>query len=381
MHLAIDAVGNKQAGVKTILLDTLSAAIADPDVSKISVFTSPQALRDFELPASAKLQELPQPAAENFALRLWWYERQLPREVAALQPDVLLCMHSMGQSPRSVPHVTFVQRPLVYSSETRALVKWHQRYRMPVIRAAIGRSCRSAQRIFVHTPTELQSVATEFGISQDRIQIVLPPPRPLPPAALPAPELQPMREAPEGRRMLFVGQLFAHKNVGIIVDAMPELRSRFPDLTFFISGPPTHELRAAPGVEYLGAVPDTALREAYELATFLIMPSLHETIGLPMPEAMSVGTPVVAADRPYAHDVCEDAALFFEPGNESDLVEKVSLMLRDELLQHELRRRGTHLVQKRAQERPYDKLIEATKAVVFGCREASLLDQTGPLPP
>jgi glycosyltransferase involved in cell wall biosynthesis len=371
MHLAIDAVGNKQAGVKTILLDTLAAAITHDEVTKISIFTSPKSVRDFDLPRSEKLQELPQPAAETFALRLWWYERQLPRAVAALQPDVLLCVHSMGLSPRSIPHVTFVQRPLVYSPETRALVKWHQRYRMPVIKAAIGRSCRSARRIFVHTPTERRSVANEFGISEDRIQIVLPPPRPLPRTALPAPELQPMREAPEGQRMLFVGQLFAHKNLGVVVDAMPELRKVFPELTFFISGPPAHELRAGPGVVYLGAVPDTALREAYELATFLIMPSLHETIGLPMPEAMSVGTPVVSADRPYAHDVCEDAALFFEPGNRSDLVEKVSLMLRDEALQQELRRRGTQLVKKRAQEHPYDRLIEATKAIAQGCRDAS----------
>ncbi len=363
MHLAIDAVGNKQAGVKTILLDTLSAAIADPDVSRISVFTSPQAVRDFELPASAKLQELPQAAAENFALRLWWYERQLPREVAALQPDVLLCMHSMGQSPRSVPHVTFVQRPLVYSAETRALVKWHQRYRMPIIRVAIGRSCRSARRIFVHTPTERRSVATQFGIPEDRIQIVLPPPRPLVRSTQLAPELQAMQDVPAGCRMLFVGQLFAHKNVGVVVDAMPELRRRFPDLTLFISGAPTHELRTGPGVTYLGAVPDVALREAYELATLLIMPSLHETIGLPMPEAMSVGTPVVAADRPYAHDVCEDAALFFEPSNQTDLVDKVSSLLEDERVQEELSRRGCLLVTRRAEEQPYGRLLQAIKQV------------------
>jgi glycosyltransferase involved in cell wall biosynthesis len=363
MHLAIDAVGNKQAGVKTILLDTLSAAIANDDVTRISVFASPKSVRDFDLPQSEKLEELPQPAAENFALRLWWYERQLPQVVATLKPDVLLCVHSMGLSPRSVPHVTFVQRPLVYSSETRALVKWHQRYRMPVIKAAIGRSCRSAQRIFVHTPTERRSVATQFGISEDRIQIVLPPPRPLPRSALLAPELQPMRDAPEGRRMLFVGQLFAHKNVGVVVDAMPELRRHFPDLKFFISGPLTHEFRTGPGVVYLGAISDGVLREAYELATLLIMPSLHETIGLPMPEAMSAGTPVVAADRPYARDVCEDAALFFEPQSRSDLVDKVSQILANESLRLDLSQRGTRLVERRVQERPYERLIESILAI------------------
>jgi glycosyltransferase involved in cell wall biosynthesis len=363
MHLAIDAVGNKQAGVKTILLDTLAVAIDNKDISRISVFTSPKETRDFDLPSSEKIEELPQPAAENFLLRLWWYERRLPREVASLRPDILVCMHSMGLSPDSIPHVTFVQRPLVYSAETRRLVKWHQRYRMPVIRSAIGRSVRSAHKTFVHTPTELRSVATQFGIPEDKIQIVLPPPRALSRTAEPAPELRPMRDVPEDRRLLFVGQLFKHKNVGLVADAMPELRRRFSDVTLFVIGPPTHEFQHGPDVVYLGAVPDGALREAYELASVLVMPSLHETIGLPMPEAMSAGTPVVAADRPYAHDVCGEAALFFDPQSRSDLIAKLSMVLEDSALRATLQERGRDLVRIRREDRPYERLVETTLAV------------------
>jgi glycosyltransferase involved in cell wall biosynthesis len=131
----------------------------------------------------------------------------------------------------------------------------------------------------------------------------------------------------------------------------------------FVIGPPTHEFEHGPEVIYLGAVPDSALREAYELASVLVMPSLHETIGLPMPEAMSAGTPVVAADRPYAHDVCEDAALFFDPQSSSDLIEKLSMVLEDSRLRATLQERGSELVRKRSEDRPYERLMDATLAI------------------
>jgi len=51
----------------------------------------------------------------------------------------------------------------------------------------------------------------------------------------------------------------------------------------------------------IGQLKTGSLRRVYELATVLVQPSLTETVGLPMLEAMSVGTPVLAADRPYAH--------------------------------------------------------------------------------
>src|SRR3989442_11549023 len=73
---------------------------------------------------------------------------------------------------------------------------------------------------------------------------------------------------------------------------------------------PDHMGRVMQGVKQEGFLPTRptlfgyggSLREAYELATLVVLPSLAETVGLPMPEAMSVGTPVLAADRAYAHD-------------------------------------------------------------------------------
>jgi glycosyltransferase involved in cell wall biosynthesis len=357
VHLAIDAVGMKQAGVKTILLDVLAAVEHDARIERATVFTSPRAVRTFDFPSSCKIVESPQPRAERTFLRLWWQERGLPARVAELGADVLLCLHDGGRSPRGVPHATFIERPLAYPDDARRLVKLRHRYRLPVVRWAAGRSCRSAGRVFVDTETERRSVSDLFDVPRERITVILPPPRSLPPPAQPAPDLEAMRACRAGARLLFVGQLFAHKNLDIVIEALPEVRRHVSDMTLFVSGPPAQSVRHAPGVVYLGAVPDGALREAYELATLLVLPSLYETIGLPMLEAMSVGTPVLAADRPYAHDVCEDAACFFDPLSPDDCAQQVVRLLSDEGQRTELARRGIERVRRLRAARPFSRML------------------------
>jgi glycosyltransferase involved in cell wall biosynthesis len=118
------------------------------------------------------------------------------------------------------------------------------------------------------------------------------------------------------------------------------------------------------GVTYLGFVPDSALREAYQLASALVMPSLHETVGLPMLEAMDAGTPVLAADRAYAHDVCEDAALFFDPLDARDLAGALVEVARDQAMRRELVARGCALVARRRAAQPYRRLVSAALEAV-----------------
>jgi glycosyltransferase involved in cell wall biosynthesis len=173
-----------------------------------------------------------------------------------------------------------------------------------------------------------------------------------------------MRATPAGLRFLFVGQLVTHKNVGVAMRAMEDVRRSLPQAQLFLTGPPKHEYPPVEGVTYLGFVPDSALREAYRLASALVMPSLHETVGLPMLEAMDAGTPVLAADRAYAHDVCEDAALFFDPLDARDLAGALVEVARDQAMRRELVARGCALVARRRAAQPYRRLVSAALEAV-----------------
>ncbi len=65
----------------------------------------------------------------------------------------------------------------------------------------------------------------------------------------------------------------------------------------------------------LGRFAHTEVGKALADHDVLVFPSLTETFGFPLVEAMSVGIPVVAADTPIHREICGDAALYFEPKN------------------------------------------------------------------
>ncbi|HEY2043293.1 MAG TPA: glycosyltransferase family 1 protein [Jatrophihabitans sp.] len=102
------------------------------------------------------------------------------------------------------------------------------------------------------------------------------------------------------------------KGLGVLLDAMVRLGSNAPSL--ILVGPPgwggvdivadaaTKGL-AADKIRVLSRVSDPELAVLLRLAGLLIMPSLAEGFGLPVAEAMAVGTPVLCSDAPALLEV------------------------------------------------------------------------------
>jgi glycosyltransferase involved in cell wall biosynthesis len=93
------------------------------------------------------------------------------------------------------------------------------------------------------------------------------------------------------------------------------------------------------------------------------MPSIVETVGLPMLEAAACGLPVVAADRPYARDVCAEAAAYFDPLDPKSLAATLETVIRSDALRARLRERGASLVAQRRRNRPYTRLIDLVMGI------------------
>ena len=66
----------------------------------------------------------------------------------------------------------------------------------------------------------------------------------------------------------------------------------------------------------LPRVSDGLLAEAYAGATLLVYPSLSEGFGMPPLEAMMMGCPVLATNRPSVPEICHDAPFYFDPGDQ-----------------------------------------------------------------
>jgi glycosyltransferase involved in cell wall biosynthesis len=134
-------------------------------------------------------------------------------------------------------------------------------------------------------------------------------------------------------RMLYVSVYYPHKCPGVLCRTVDVLRE---------AGIPAHstitmtleEIERTPGSAQdkivlgrahaagdlsLGHRSYEALPELYANNDVFVFPSVSETFGHPMVEAMASGIPIVAADTAINREICGDGALYFRPFSATDL--------------------------------------------------------------
>src|SRR5262249_495802 len=152
-----------------------------------------------------------------------------------------------------------------------------------------------AARIVTVSEFSAGEIVRLLGVPRDRITVCAPG----------APDWQPRVEMPRDGYILFFGTLEPRKNVGGLLDAYEALTGPVPRLV--LAGRATAKsrdwlarLERAPlkgRVQHVGYVDRSTRQALYAGARVLVQPSFEEGFGMPVVEAMTIGVPVVAANR------------------------------------------------------------------------------------
>ena len=122
----------------------------------------------------------------------------------------------------------------------------------------------------------------------------------------------------------------------------------------------------APHLTLTGYVPYGEIDQLYRQADLFIFPSLAESFGHPLVEAMAAGLPIVASDIPICREICGEGALYFDPLSPKDLSEKILALAGDPNLRHRLGKTGRTRAETYFDwERHAQRLIELLEAVAL----------------
>jgi len=95
-------------------------------------------------------------------------------------------------------------------------------------------------------------------------------------------------------------------------------------------------LGIADWVRWPGWIEQEELAGFYAMADALLLPSLFESCGLPVLEAMAAGTPVVTADRYGTHELAEGAAMLVNPESVDSIADGIRRVMEDTQLRMRL---------------------------------------------
>lgn len=150
--------------------------------------------------------------------------------------------------------------------------------------------------------------------------------------------------------IFYPAAFWQHKNHIKLIEAFKILTTTHPYLYLVLSGSKqknfsniikkSKELKLEEKILFLGYVDYEDLPYLYVLSKMLVMPSLFESISIPIFEAFALKVPVCTANILALPEQVGDAALLFNPSDEKDIADKINILLSDDKLRNEMGTKG-----------------------------------------
>jgi glycosyltransferase involved in cell wall biosynthesis len=191
-----------------------------------------------------------------------------------------------------------------------------------------------------------------LGVPGEKVSVITAPPLGRPLAEFSDAQLAEVRKrlGLEGRFFFYPAQFWPHKNHLRLIEAFRLVVASEPELKLVLTGKPRDEYEAVMqavrqaglerNVQHLGYIEQADLQAIYHLALALVMPSLFESVSIPIYEAFQAGTPVLASDLLAIPEQVGAAGLLFDPLSSKSIAARMLEIARDPGLAKTLGARG-----------------------------------------
>jgi len=139
------------------------------------------------------------------------------------------------------------------------------------------------------------------------------------------------RDKPGGNKLVYMGSFMEYKNVETLIRGMVWLPNFELHLLSALSDQTKARLVTLAGdsssrLVFHNGVSDDDYRQLLGEAFALVSASKDEGFGIPLIEAMSLGTPVVCSDIPIFREVADGAALYFDADDAEQFAKQVQTL-------------------------------------------------------
>ena len=337
-------------GMRTYLQDLVTYLPQVVPNARVKLFT-PSWSPAFDLPANGTVEVVDcGDVPTSRAGRVWFEQTALPRLVrengigAWLGTCNTLPLRLSCPAALIVQSLQFFSRPEAFSAPRRLYLQ-----------AAVPASIRRADAVVVLSYSSRSELLLRFHVPERKLWVI---PhclhdvfKPLAPAISDY-EVVTRVLGEEAPYILYVSALYPYKNHARLIEAFARIGDRFPRHRLLIGGSDTpgwgrqdlariaERCGVASKVILAGRLAQADMPALYRRAELLAMPSLDETFGLPVLEAMAFGCPVLTSNISSMAEVAGDASILVNPESVGDITGALSAILARPELRTSLSRRG-----------------------------------------
>jgi glycosyltransferase involved in cell wall biosynthesis len=283
----------------------------------------------------------------------YWEQVLLPRAAAQHGVQLLHCTSNTAPLRIGIPTIVTVHDIIYLEKINLTKGSWYQRIGNLYRRWNVPRIVGKAARIITVSDFEKRRISEYFSGKKDKIctiyngvgthfhKVTAPD------------VLQSARvkyKLPE-KYVFYLGNTDPKKNMEGVLKALSILRKRneldFTLLMLDIDRDFLNNMAEKIGdvvilkhITFSGYVPNEELPAIYSLATAFLYPSLRESFGIPILEAMACGVPVVTSNTSSMPEVAGDAAVFADPFDPESIASSLKRVLDDDELRARLTERG-----------------------------------------
>ena len=222
----------------------------------------------------------------------------------------------------TIHDVIFLRYPEYYQPIDRLIYKWK-----------FGYACLNADKIIAVSECTKRDIQEFFNIPAEKIEVIYQGCHPSFGEAVSDDKKADVarKYALPKRFVLYVGSIEKRKNLLLVVKALRHLAQ---DVHLVAVGRKTsykrkveecvEQLGLTDRVHLLSSVGFEDLPAMYQLADIFVLPSFFEGFGIPIIEALSSGTPVVAARGSCLEEAGGPSSVYIDPNSETELAEALN---------------------------------------------------------
>jgi len=277
----------------------------------------------------------------------------LPRKIKGFNPDIIFAMGNYGLTmPVFKQAILFHQAQLVYPYKHCARDTVTSKLKWRILKWRVRQCLKYTHTVFCQTPVTMNRFHREFGFPINRIRIM---PNALSELVRVGTEHTGTPSVFRGHssfHLFFLTKFYAHKNLEVLIDIFRHYKEQMDNVRCIV----TVEAGQAPTaprflsdinryglqeqIVNVGPLRQTELGSYFRNSDALFFPTLLESFSSTYLEAMHFDLPILTSDFDFARYICGDAALYFNPWDPHDIVEKILAMKADKSLREELKEKG-----------------------------------------